>query len=680
MENKKIKNFFMCLLCFVFASFCVAAVAAVNVENARAEGAATTENIKEYTVGAVSVHHLSTNGKVYAMFVDEEGNDCDLGYNSWVPVDEYTEKFEEYLTINGKKMSEIGDAFIQGMDISNALFFGGFYLPDGGSIVIPKGAVFQNASVKLVFDRTYKIIWDEDNGQYTVEAEEKEITFPDYPMEKGMLSDFTKSSVARLAGQNYIDAVPDKEGWNTNYHSYFTGGFTTEEEAPEGSTNGGYKFAWNTVTGLLYPSIMFTFRNDVPFASDDEMVFRIYFSETVDKSFNFWITSSTNPRVWEAENMVSGVTLTMGGWNEIRVPVGDYLGRDGKIAPIAFTLEYNQSFGPNEDVPGGYIFFDTVKLRESVKVVDENYKIYDISEIIPLSGEKTYSGELDSYSDTFDYNKDCNIAFARTDKTFTGMKVKVKVSDLSRFSFYFVLNGTNKYFIDGGVFFWFNNDSVLIGTATKTYVSEPLPKSIRANEEFTVEMTCAPYYVDGMKAGNYVALKVGGTEIGKGCYVSNASCNFGSWTGLYLHNTMKGVNVTVAPVMQAAEPAISLALSTSLNATSIAVGESLGTKVKVTGKLYKADDIKYVIVSGDEYAEIDKDGYITGKADGKVIVKAVATNDFGTFSSNEIEITVGKGEAPKKKKGCGSSVESGIFAILGLAGLAAIMIKKRKGE
>ena len=314
-----------------------------------------------------------------------------------------------------------------------------------------------------------------------------------------------------------------------------------------------------------------------------------------------------------------------------------------------------------------------------MKVVDENYKIYDISEIIPLSGEKTYSGELDSYSDTFDYNKDCNIAFARTDKTFTGMKVKVKVSDLSRFSFYFVLNGPNKYFIDGGVFFWFNNDSVLIGTATKTYVREPLPESIRANEEFTVEMTCAPYYVDGIKAGNYVALKVGGTEIGKGCFVSNASCNFGSWTGLYLHNTVKGVNVTVAPVTQAAEPAISLALSTSLNATSIAVGESLGTKVKVTGKLYKADDIKYVIVSGGEYAEIDKDGYITGKADGKVVVKAVATNDFGTFSSNEIEITVGKGEAPKKK-GCSSSVESGIFAILGLAGLAAIMIKKRKGE
>ena len=98
--------------------------------------------------------------------------------------------------------------------------------------------------------------------------------------------------------------------------------------------------------------------------------------------------------------------------------------------------------------------------------------------------------------------------------------------------------------------------------------------------------------------------------------------------------------------------------------------------ITLVGVKKNKDEIATNVTKG-WYAAI---GYITGKADGKVIVKAVATNDFGTFSSNEIEITVGKGEAPKKKKGCGSSVESGIFAILGLAGLAAIMIKKRKGE
>lgn len=681
MITKKLKTLFLCLLCVVCASFCFAAVATANVETANAEGAtdAATNSVKEYTVGSVSVHHTcKTNGQVFVMFHDGEGNECDLGYTAWVVPDTYTTKFEEYLTINGKKMSEVDGVTIQGMDIKNALCINGFYLSEGGTIVIPKGAVFENASAKLTFDRTYTITWDGE--KYTVDAEHQETVFPDYTMEEGMLSDFTEKSVKRLGGQDYHDAVPDKSGWNTNYHSYFKSGFVTEEEAPEGSTNGGYKFEWGTTTGLLYPSIMFRFRDDIPFESDDEMVFRIYFSATLDKSFSFWITSSTNPRVWEAENMVSGLTLTMGGWNEIRVPVADYLDRNGKIAPIAFTLAYNQSFGPNEDVPGGFVLFDTVKLQESVKVVDSNYKIYDISEIVPLSGEKTYAGELETYSDSFDYNKDCNIAFARTDKTFTGMKVKVKVNDLSRFSFYFVLNGTNKYFIDGGVFYWFNNNSVLVGTATKTYISEPLPSSIQANKEFTVEMTCAPYYVDGIKAGNYIALKVDGTEIGSGSYVSNASCNFGNWTGMYLHNTTKAVNVTVAPVTQATEPAISLTLSTSLNATTVEVGESLGTKVKVSGKLYKADDIKFVIVSGEEYAEIDNDGYITGKANGKVVVKAVATNDFGTFSSNEIEITVGTGEEPKKS-GCGSAVESGVLALLALAGVAVVLLKKNgKGE
>lgn len=684
MKKKRILLSLLCALCagcFV-AGFPAAGNAVYAANGAYREEAGVLRDgqkaVREYTVGSVSVHHTcKTNNQVFVLFYDGEGNGCDMGYTSWVVPDAYTEKFEEYLTVNGEKMSDIDGVTIQGMDIPNALCIAGsgFYLPDGGKVVIPKGAVFENGSAKLTFDRTYTIVWDGE--AYSVEAERGETSFPDYTMEEGMLSDFTDKSVIRLGGQNYHDAVPDKDGWNTNYHSFFQGGFVSAEEAPEGSVNGGYKFSWNTTTGLLYPSIMFRFRNDVAFESDDELVFRIYFSETLDKSFNFWITSSTNPRVWEAENMVSGLTLTTGGWNEIRVPVADYLDKSGKIAPIAFTLAYNQSFGPNEDVPGGYLLFDTAVFRQSVKVVDEDYKIYDISEVVPLQGEKTYTGELDAYSDGFDYKKDCNIAFARTDKAFTGMKVKVSVSDLSRFSFYFVLNGTNKYFVDGGIYYWFNNDSVLAGTATKTYINEPLPATIEANKPFLAEMICAPYYVDGIKAGNYVALKIDGKEIGSGAYVASANCNFGTWTGLYLHNTTKDVGVTVAPVRQAEEPAISLNLSTSLNATALEVGETLGTKVKITGKLYKADSVKYVIVSGDAYAGIDDEGYVTGKANGKAVVKAVIENEFGTFSSNEIELTIGTGEEPKKT-GCKSSVGGGLTGLLTIAGVAAVLRKKKR--
>ncbi|MDD7166032.1 MAG: hypothetical protein PUI31_05105, partial [Clostridia bacterium] len=137
MKTKKIKNIFLCLLCVICAGVFAASIATLNVENARAEGVATAtaENVKEYTVGSVSVYHLSTNGKVFVLFFDGEGNGCDLGYTTWVVPDTYTTKFEEYLMINGKKMSEVDGVTIQGMDMSNALCIDGFYLSDGGKIV-----------------------------------------------------------------------------------------------------------------------------------------------------------------------------------------------------------------------------------------------------------------------------------------------------------------------------------------------------------------------------------------------------------------------------------------------------------------------------------------------------------------------------------------------------------------
>ncbi|MFQ9737570.1 MAG: hypothetical protein ACLR06_07490 [Christensenellaceae bacterium] len=64
-----------------------------------------------------------------------------------------------------------------------------------------------------------------------MEAEHQEVVFPDYVMEEGMLSDFTDKSVKRLGGQDYHDAVPDKAGWDTNYHSFFRSGFVSADDA-----------------------------------------------------------------------------------------------------------------------------------------------------------------------------------------------------------------------------------------------------------------------------------------------------------------------------------------------------------------------------------------------------------------------------------------------------------------
>ena len=240
MLSKKFKSCFLSLFGFICAICCCATIAATGNRNLSVSAA---EGVKEYTVGTVSFHTLSNNGKIYVLFYDGEGNECDLGYTQWVLPDAYTTKFEEYLTINDKKMSEVDNVTIQGMDIKNALCISGFYLSEGGTITIPKDAVFENASAKLTFTRNYTITWDGE--KYTVEAEHQEVVFPDYVMEEGMLSDFTDKSVKRLGGQDYHDAVPDKAGWDTNYHSFFRSGFVSADDAPEGSTNGGYKFEWD---------------------------------------------------------------------------------------------------------------------------------------------------------------------------------------------------------------------------------------------------------------------------------------------------------------------------------------------------------------------------------------------------------------------------------------------------
>ncbi|MBO6263976.1 MAG: hypothetical protein J6N93_06905 [Clostridia bacterium] len=640
--------------------------------------AATAENVDKYEVDSIIIHpHSTSNSQLYMLMTTVEGNDCITGYNSWVNPDAATEKLKEQIIFNGKKMSEVKGAAIQGMDIANALCMTGYYLPEDGTIVIPEGTVFNNGKSELTFARTFTITWDGE--AYIVERSSREFVFPEYEMSENMLSDFTAKSVLRLGGQSYQDAAVNNPGdsWGTNYVGAFTGRFVTEEEAPQGSLNGGYEISWEDTPGLFYTSVMFSFRDDIEYGIDDELVFNIYFSDTIDPAFTLWVTSSLNPRVWEAETMVSGLTITMGGWNEIHVSVADYVDEKGKIAPIAFTLAYGTVYTGAQMIAGGKVVFDKAEFRQVEKVLEEEYSVSDVSEIVPIGDGKTFSGDTDK---EFDWAKESNISFARTDKTVDGIKAKLAVNDIERFSFYFMLNGVSTAYQDGGIYFWFASTGIRAGTAQRIFIDAPLPEELASNEYFTVEMRTIPYYIDGMKSGYYLALTVNGEEIGEGRYVSSATCNFGSWFGLFFHDFTDNVEVKVLPVNKAETSPVTLTLGTSLNATTLKVGESLGTRVKQSGKFYGESKVGYEVVSGKEYASIDEDGYINGIADGVVKVRAYITNAFGTFYSNEQEVTVGnpsvKPETPSGNKGCGSS--AGAASALSLILLGAVVAIKRK--
>ena len=642
-----------------------------------------SENVAYYEVDSVMIHpHSTTNTQLFMLMSTIEGNDCPTGYTNWTSPDGATKKLAEQVTINGEQMSSVNGAVIQGMDIKNAFCFTGYYLIEGSSIVIPEGTEFKNGDIRLVFARTFTITW---NGEkYEVSRSNREINFPEYEMDEDLLSDFTNSSVMRLGGQSYVEAAINNDdgiSWNTNYSGGIIGRFVDESSAPSGSLKGGYELSWETTPGLFYASVMFKFRDDVTFNPDDELVFKIYFSETIDPSFTLWITSSLNPRVWEAETMVSGLSLKMGDWNEIRTQASDYMDENGNVAPIAFTLNYGSVYRGQDEIKGGKLVFDTAKFVEAKKVLAEDYTISDISDVVPIEDGITFVGDSDK---EFDWSKESNLVFARTDKTLDGVNAKLTVNDVNRFSFYFMVNGNSSSYQNGGIYFWFTTSSIKIGTASRIYVDEELPSSIKSNEAFTIQIKTIPYYVDGLKSGYYAELLVNNEKIGEGSYISSANCNFGSWFGLFFHDYSDNVSLKVEPINKSKESPVTITLSTNLNLTSIKVNDSLGTKVKVVGKFYDSKDITYEIVSGKDYATIDEDGYITGLKDGVVTLRASVTNSFGTFYSNEVSVTVGNPTEEQKesnnettKKGCKSTLISGNLILLFL-GTAVLFIKKKK--
>ncbi len=100
-------------------------------------------------------------------------------------------------------------------------------------------------------------------------------------------------------------------------------------------------------------------------------------------------------------------------------------------------------------------------------------------------------------------------------------------------------------------------------------------------------------------------------------------------------------------------------------------------KVKLvceSAKPIVGEKITYKIVEGAEYAEIvEKDGSfsVLGKKDGVVKVVAVITNEFGTFESEALEITVGTGvaETPADSTASGNGLLNCFGSIEGCSSL-----------
>ena len=638
--------------------------------------------LAHFEVDSVEIHpHSNTNTMMYMMMSTMDGQMALTGYESWSAPDDATNALKAQMTINGKSLAEVEGAFVQYMDIANAFCVGGYYIPDGGSLVIPEGATFDNGMYTMEFMRTFTITWSAETSSYTVSRSERVIEVPEYEMPEGMLSDFTENSVIRLADTSFMEAAVNDPGgcWGGDYQSYkISGSYVSAEEAPEGSTNGAYKMAWEDIATLYYPSIMFMFPQDVPCNAEDELVLRIYFSEGMDMGFEFWATSTLTPNIWDAQGRFAGATLPKGEWFDLHLTAGDYMDENGKIVPIAFTFHYPTSLAvtPKTDV-----YFDTARFVSIPKVLDEEYKTQDISEIVAIGEGKDFIGEGDG-GEEFDMETETNVKFVRKDASVEAVKMMVTISDLSDFDMYFVLNGAGLYYNKGGAYFWFSEQGFNIGYAGKNFERAALPESVVAGQPFELELRTIPYYVNGLQAGNFAQAFINGEEIGESGYIASSNCAFGGWFGFYMHNTTDAVTVNIKPVAKAEKAPIDLTLKAQMNATQIDADGYVKLETKLSGNYLNQSEITYEIVSGSEYGMLDEEGYLNGITDGEVVVVAKITNVFGTFTSNELKIVVGAGLPQKpatedKKGGCASTV-SGIAGGVAVLGLATMALLKKK--
>lgn len=658
---------------------------------------ANAEEKPYFEVDSVEIHHLGQgNNKFYMLMSTEDGKSALTGYNEWANPDDATNALKAQMKIGDKTLADFPDCIVQYMDIVNAFCVMGFKpLQAGESVVIPEGATFDNGLTSLKFVRTFTITWN--GSSYTVTRSDKTVVVPDYEMPEGMLSDFTKNSVARLADASYHEALTKgtPATWTTDYQSYkISGAFVSETDAPEGSTKGAYKMSWVDTATLYCPSIMFDFIQNVDFSAEDELVIRMYLSSTMNTSFDLWITSSTTLNVWEPQTRFSGATLATGKWIELRLTAADYLSEDGsKIAPINFTFFYKNS--GLEVIPAAEVYFDTAKFEVVQKVIADDYKTEDVSEIVAIGSGKSFTGEGDG-GEEFDLETETNVKFVRTDASVNAVKMKLTINDLSSFQIYFVLNGNGIYFNNGGVYFWLSEKGFNMGYAGKNFEISALPESVTAGTAFELELRTIPYYVNGLKSGYYAQAFINGNEIAKGEYVAAANCSFGSYFGFYMHNTTSAVTVKVEPVKQSEKTPVTVTLKTQMNKKQIDVGDSVKLEGKVVGNYLGQSKISYEIVQGGDYGNIDEDGYLNGTKNGEVKVVAKVTNVFGTFASDEMTIKIGEGSSEPsggnpgssdgnqtsggKSKGCSGAIGGLSAAGLSAAAVLAVVLLKKKEE
>lgn len=198
---------------------------------------------------------------------------------------------------------------------------------------------------------------------------------------------------------------------------------------------------------------------------------------------------------------------------------------------------------------------------------------------------------------------------------------------------------------------------------------------IVSGEKTYIKIRLAMLYVGGVLEGQRISVTIGDDT------VLNADLGKQLDTlPTYLDGVMSGNgSVTIYPYSETAKA------DNGVVATAKKSNVEIGKKVKLDYEISKttlSDKATFVIMDGEAYAELEYNEkndvwYLVGKADGKARIAVEIRNEYGTFTSESIEIVVGTGEPVVTSEGCFAAVNHELLGIIVAVGGMFILGKKK---
>ena len=310
-------------------------------------------------------------------------------------------------------------------------------------------------------------------------------------------------------------------------------------------------------------------------------------------------------------------------------------------------------------MPIGVMSFYNPKIR-----VAENYDEYDISDIVPIGTGKTYTkieGDTTSASQSM-----INATSVRTNNGGYLVRMKIKFTG-DDFGCTFAFRGKNTH-ANSGYTISIAENVVIIGAIQ---VASPFV----TGKTYEIEIGCIDFYIadEITPSGTKVYLKVNGE------LVAEDTIDKKTGLGTYFCGLVEGAGDSTVTISSAKESATQPDVTLESSRMIVAAGKRTSLSYKISMPT-AFDEVEYEIVSGD--AEI-KDGALYSNTDGKIVVRAKVTNEFGTFYSEGITLNADSGESDSSSDsssggGCGSAVDGAVIALPFIAIVAIIMIFKKK--